>query len=203
MPESGFILRSASVPATSGITLAEGTILVGRDPSCSIVLTDSSVSRRHAEFSIKGVLLTVRDLNSRNGTFVDGERIQAAQVLAGQQIQLGCVQFRVSLVGLNGGTSGAETESVSDVFEDQLAENDNLPFSAAERRVFDLLILGHSEKEVAVKLEISRHTVHSHVRKMYRLLGVRSRAELLAQFVRQSIRAAVKSQNPITQGSES
>jgi|HubBroStandDraft_6_1064221.scaffolds.fasta_scaffold226615_1 pSer/pThr/pTyr-binding forkhead associated (FHA) protein len=201
MPESRFILRSASVPAASGIKLAEGTILVGRDSSCSIVLTDSSVSRRHAEFSIKGILLTVRDLNSRNGTFVDGERIQAAQVQAGQQIQLGCVQFRVSMAGLNGdgGTSGVETESVSDVFEDQLAENDNLPLSAAERRVFDLLILGHSEKEVAVKLEISRHTVHSHVRKMYRLLGVRSRAELLAQFVRQSIRAAVKSQDPITQ----
>jgi pSer/pThr/pTyr-binding forkhead associated (FHA) protein len=205
MAESRFILRSARLSPTSGIKLAEGTFLVGRDSSCSLVLTDSSVSRRHAEFTIKGVTLTVRDLNSRNGTFVDGERIHAVQVRAGQQIQLGCVQFRVSLVGLNGdgGTSGVETESVSDVFEDSLVENDNLPFSAAERRVFDLLLLGHSEKAVADKLEISRHTVHSHVRKMYRLLGVRSRAELLARFVRQSIRAAVRPQNSVTQGSES
>ncbi len=65
------------------------------------------------------------------------------------------------------------------------AAADRLPLSAAERRVFDLILSGHAEKEVATRLEISRHTVHCHVRKIYRTLHVRrSRAELLAKIQR-------------------
>jgi DNA-binding CsgD family transcriptional regulator len=45
-------------------------------------------------------------------------------------------------------------------------------------------LAGLSEKDVAVRLELSRHTVHSHVREIYRLLNVRTRSELLARFVR-------------------
>jgi DNA-binding NarL/FixJ family response regulator len=46
-------------------------------------------------------------------------------------------------------------------------------------------LAGLSEKQVAAKLQVSRHTVHTHVRQIYRSLKVRSRAELLARFVQQ------------------
>jgi LuxR family maltose regulon positive regulatory protein/two-component system response regulator NreC len=48
------------------------------------------------------------------------------------------------------------------------------------REILTLLIRGHSEKDAAAALGLSRHTVHIHVTRMYQRLGVRSRAELLA-----------------------
>jgi len=54
------------------------------------------------------------------------------------------------------------------------------------REILYLLVQGMSEKEVAVKLGVSPHTVHIHVTRMYARVGVNSRAELLARFYRQS-----------------
>ena len=43
------------------------------------------------------------------------------------------------------------------------------------------LLAGDSEKEVAAKLNLSPHTVHIHVKKLYKRLDVSSRAELMAK----------------------
>jgi DNA-binding CsgD family transcriptional regulator len=182
-----FILRNPRLPSAPDIKLGDGKTLVGRDPKCHVVLSDSSVSRFHAEFSVFGTDVSISDLGSHNGTFLDGERVQSSQqVRAGQQLHLGCVVFQVIAAGVGGseGEPEPETQSISDVFEPPPAAADRLPLSAAERRVFDLILSGHAEKEVANRLEISRHTVHCHVRKIYRTLHVRSRAELLAKYVR-------------------
>lgn len=48
------------------------------------------------------------------------------------------------------------------------------------------LLLGRSEKEIAAKLGLSRHTVHTYVTKLYRVHGVDSRAMLMAYFVKSS-----------------
>ena len=53
--------------------LESGTISVGRDPTCDIVIPDPDVSRRHAEFSASGARVMLKDLNSSNGTYVDDE----------------------------------------------------------------------------------------------------------------------------------
>lgn len=54
--------------------------LLGRDPTCDIAFASRSVSGRHAsiEFGPDGALL--RDLNSRNGTFVNDTRVQNASI---------------------------------------------------------------------------------------------------------------------------
>jgi DNA-binding CsgD family transcriptional regulator len=185
MTETRIILRHPDKSSAAAIKLSEGTNVVGRDPTCNIVLSDHSVSRFHAELSVHGSIITVRDLNSRNGTYVDGKHIQSSAVRAGQQLHFGCVKLHVVTAGANASESDAdpETRSVSDVFESAPTVFDKVPLSPAERRVFDLILSGHAEKEVAHRLEISRHTVHSHVRKIYEVIGVRSRAELLARFV--------------------
>jgi DNA-binding CsgD family transcriptional regulator len=46
------------------------------------------------------------------------------------------------------------------------------------------LLFGRSEKEVALILGLSRHTVHEHVKAIYRAYGVRSRAELMSLLLR-------------------
>lgn len=50
-----------------------------------------------------------------------------------------------------------------------------------QREVLDLLLEGLSEKEIATRLVLSRHTVHNHIRGIYRSMGVSSRYELFAK----------------------
>jgi hypothetical protein len=51
-----------------------GRHVVGRDEACDTVLEGDQISRRHAEFRVDGPILAVRDLESRNGVYVNGVR---------------------------------------------------------------------------------------------------------------------------------
>jgi hypothetical protein len=76
----------------------EGEMIVGRDPSCSVVISDRQVSRYHARFtpSEDGVLL--EDLASKNGTFCNGERLEQPVLLSdGDLVQVSLVQHFVFL----------------------------------------------------------------------------------------------------------
>lgn len=55
--------------------------------------------------------------------------------------------------------------------------------SPRQRETLDILLCGHSEKQIAAKLSRSVHTVHTHVKAIYRVFGVSTRAELLSKFV--------------------
>jgi hypothetical protein len=71
--------------------------LVGRDKACSIALAeDSFVSQRHAEIYLDRRHLVVADLGSRNGTFVNGDLLEAPmRVTKGDVIQLGKTAMKV------------------------------------------------------------------------------------------------------------
>jgi DNA-binding NarL/FixJ family response regulator len=60
----------------------------------------------------------------------------------------------------------------------------NRPLSRRLRQTLDLLLAGEGEKQIALKLTLSQHTVHDYVKAVYRLFGVNTRAELLALWVR-------------------
>ena len=67
-----------------------GEVILGRSPSCDIPLEDSKVSRRHARIAIEEGTARVSDLGSRNGTIVNGEKIEAeAVLLPGDRVQVG------------------------------------------------------------------------------------------------------------------
>ncbi len=186
MPENQiFVLHPSHMPAPV-VKLHEGVNLVGRDSICNVFLSDPSVSRFHAEILVREATISVRDLDSRNGTYVEGKRVESADVQAGQHLQFGCVQLQIASGAANDAELGAEpeTQSISDVFEWLQTDSGRVPLTAAERRVFDLILSGLAEKEVAHRLEISPNTVHCHVRKIYEAFGVGSRAELMARFIR-------------------
>jgi serine phosphatase RsbU (regulator of sigma subunit) len=61
------------------ILISETAITIGRNPDQTLVIADTSVSRRHAQMSIVNGELHVTDLGSTNGTFVDGVRLSAPQ----------------------------------------------------------------------------------------------------------------------------
>jgi pSer/pThr/pTyr-binding forkhead associated (FHA) protein len=63
--------------------------VAGRHPDAEIFLDDVTVSRRHAEIVRDGVTFTVRDLDSLNGTYLDGERTSEGALTDGAEIQIG------------------------------------------------------------------------------------------------------------------
>ncbi|MBG6237910.1 pSer/pThr/pTyr-binding forkhead associated (FHA) protein [Mycetocola sp. CAN_C7] len=67
---------------------------VGRHPDADIFLDDVTVSRRHAEFLRHGVAFEIKDLNSLNGTYFDGVRIDSAELSDGAEVQIG--KFRLT-----------------------------------------------------------------------------------------------------------
>jgi pSer/pThr/pTyr-binding forkhead associated (FHA) protein len=66
-----------------------GRLVVGRDPTCDVSHDDSLLSRRHAEFVTAGDDVTVRDLGSRNGVFVNGVRAAERSLSPGDVVQIG------------------------------------------------------------------------------------------------------------------
>jgi len=67
---------------------------IGRAPGNVIEVAGDSVSRRHAEIALTGDGYAVRDLETRNGTWVNGERLAEERVLAdGDLVQIGAVVF--------------------------------------------------------------------------------------------------------------
>lgn len=73
-----------------------GPVVVGRDPSCDIVIGAGYVSARQARFSLLGRDLFVDDLGSTNGTCVNGETIRSTTALApGDVVSVGDVTLRV------------------------------------------------------------------------------------------------------------
>jgi pSer/pThr/pTyr-binding forkhead associated (FHA) protein len=65
----------------------------GRHPDSDIFLDDVTVSRRHAEFYRHGDRFTVRDVGSLNGTYVNRDRIEEAELFGGDEVQIG--KFRL------------------------------------------------------------------------------------------------------------
>ncbi|MBM4015018.1 MAG: FHA domain-containing protein, partial [Planctomycetes bacterium] len=68
---------------------------IGRAPECEVVLDEEGVSRIHCELRQDGALLSIRDLHSTNGTYVNGARIESARLQDGDTILLGRILLRV------------------------------------------------------------------------------------------------------------
>ncbi|MDJ0761950.1 MAG: GGDEF domain-containing protein [Myxococcota bacterium] len=65
-------------------------MIIGRDPKCDLVLRDDGISRHHAEVTHMGLgSVAIRDLDSTNGTFIEGKRIKDAVLRDGEKVLLG------------------------------------------------------------------------------------------------------------------
>ena len=87
--------------------LAQGTSVIGRDPNASVWLDLPGVSRQHTRVVVAGEQVTVLDLESKNGTYVRGERIRSAVAVAdGDEIRVGPAAFTLRIL-----SAAAETQT--------------------------------------------------------------------------------------------
>jgi FHA domain/Protein of unknown function (DUF3662) len=70
------------------IALADG-LRIGRNDDNEVVIADGRVSRHHARIVADGAGFAIEDLQSSNGTFVDGAQVQRARLQAGSSIVVG------------------------------------------------------------------------------------------------------------------
>ncbi len=75
------------------IELQEGENDIGRDPSLYLVIDDPSVSRLHARLTVQAGAFHLVDLRSSNGTFVNGQRIDQADLRSGDLVRFGNLEF--------------------------------------------------------------------------------------------------------------
>jgi len=92
-PGSALLLVMRGPNAGSRFRLDGDLTTAGRHPDSDIFLDDVTVSRRHAEFYRHGAGFTVRDVGSLNGTYVNRERIEEAELTGGDEVQIG--KFRL------------------------------------------------------------------------------------------------------------
>ncbi|MFQ5424760.1 MAG: FHA domain-containing protein [Phycisphaerae bacterium] len=81
------------------IPLEAGDYTVGRNSGADLRIPVDRVSRSHCLLAINGNLVTLRDLGSSNGTFVNDTRITEVALHAGDQITIGPVTFVVQIDG--------------------------------------------------------------------------------------------------------
>ena len=92
-PGSALLVVKRGPNAGSRFLLDQDVTSAGRHPDSDIFLDDVTVSRRHAEFRREGSGYTVHDVGSLNGTYVNRERIDAAPLSGGDEVQIG--KFRL------------------------------------------------------------------------------------------------------------
>lgn len=87
------------------VQLNEGEHLIGRHPASILTIDSPTVSRHHAAISVNGDNAVLKDLGSRNGTCVQGKRIEIPTALPdGDEIRVGSVVLAFRIASLDPST---------------------------------------------------------------------------------------------------
>jgi hypothetical protein len=119
--------------SASGITL-------GRSQKCDVFIPDQRASRRHAEVRWDGELCTLHDLDSANGTLLNGRRIAAPQLLRdGDQIAVASATFTFRDPEATLREDDFPLLVVDEASGEVWVNREPVSFSPKERALFDLL----------------------------------------------------------------
>jgi pSer/pThr/pTyr-binding forkhead associated (FHA) protein len=152
------------------IGLTDRGVTIGRDPTNTICLDeDKRVSRSHAEITLRNGQWYLSDLNSRNGTVVNGRTVRRHPLRDGDLIGIGseCFEFVAE-------SDPHDTEAPAVVPRAKAP----VALSEREREVLVLISQGLTDKVIAERLFISANTVRSHLERIKDKTGLRRRSEL-------------------------
>lgn len=85
--------------AQQAFSLPSNITIIGRRHDCDLCIPLMPVSRKHCQLSQNKEALKIRDLDSRNGTFLNGKRIDEETLKAGDYIKIGPLTFLLQIDG--------------------------------------------------------------------------------------------------------
>lgn len=92
-PDQAVLIVRRGPAAGTKFLLDRQVVAVGRHPESDIFLNDITVSRRHAEIRREERVFEVVDVGSLNGTYVNRDRVERAELSSGDELQIG--KFRL------------------------------------------------------------------------------------------------------------
>lgn len=104
-------LKPAGIAPRSPFPLNKDQVFIGREVRCDVMINNDSVSRRHAEVVRLAEGWLIRDLGSRNGTYVNGQRVEEYVLQEGDLLTIG--DINLTFEGPRQPVRGAGPESVS------------------------------------------------------------------------------------------
>jgi pSer/pThr/pTyr-binding forkhead associated (FHA) protein len=162
------------------VPIYKNNFTIGRDSDRDLILSIAGVSRRHARLHIAGSDLYIQDSGSRNGTYLNGNRIEGrAPVHHNDTLQIGGYEFTVRY------RRQADTADQTQVVSRQEKQGDfakKYGLSRREEEVLFLLLRGKKIQEIGEKLFISPGTAKLHTQNIYKKTGCHSRIELVSLY---------------------
>jgi DNA-binding CsgD family transcriptional regulator len=150
------------------------SLVIGRSRDADIVLDAEGVSRKHARITRSGQQsLNIVDLGAKNGTFLNGERIDVAALHHGDRIQIGPAVLCVVI-----SDADAPLAAMAPANAPMAADEAHPSLSAREWEVARCVAQGLTNAEIAKVLGVSRRTVATHLERIYERLQIHSRAAL-------------------------
>lgn len=178
-----WLVSTGAVAGNLPFRLQPGEYVVGRSRKAEIVIRDLTISKRHARLVCSGRSLIVEDLGSRNGTFVNERRADHTPAERGSTLRFGSVLCMVSPSAMMP-VDSLDSESTFEVGGRSLATLAITGLTPSQQEVLSLVLRGLDEAAIAVQLKRSWHTVHTHLKAIFKHFGVHSRTELIAQLLR-------------------
>jgi sigma-B regulation protein RsbU (phosphoserine phosphatase) len=109
------LLHLQGVPSIDKVRVGSERLVVGREPSCDLIVPDPTVSRRHVGLAFRAGELVVTDLGSSGGTFVNGARIEEGTLEVGDRLRLGPrVEYLVEVDGASSALGKAAGSGTAD-----------------------------------------------------------------------------------------
>lgn len=167
-------IRSAGVPPRR-VALEGDTVTIGRNRDADLRLDVDGVSRRHARITRNGERgYSLVDLGAKNGTFLNGERVDVAALHHGDRIHIGAAELTLTFEHVTSEGAAAEGATTHPPADDALRAQ----LTAREWEVAQAVAQGLTNAEIAARLGISRRTVATHLERIFERLGLHSRAAL-------------------------
>ena len=114
--ERNYAMTVLEGPDAGKVVALSSSLIVVTDPDCGLVLTDTTISRRHLELSPRPDGVALRDLESTNGVYTGGVRVTEALVEGDTVLSLGRTKIRIAFADrdlpLDGGVAGGFGELV-------------------------------------------------------------------------------------------